>query len=564
MKKLISLMLALVMILSMAVVASADEPQKKTSVVTNYTGHEYHAYQIFSGTQAEGEAMLGQLDWGSGIDDDRIAALMAELKDVSVGDKKPFATCENAEAVARILASSGNGAAGAKNTAEALAFAKVVHKYVSTVYVTISSAASSSVELEVGYYLLKDSTDNDGITGGVTGLSMLQITGDEITITSKTDKPMSGKKVQDEVGDKDSNSMDTVGGWGETADHAINESFCFELRAIIPADVNIEQYEKYKVVFNDTMSAGITFEQVEKVMINDVEIPVGGYTLSDNAVNGAAGIKWTLTIEDIKPYLHGTSTAESTPQVTSSDINISVIYRAHLNESAVIAIHNENVTGGNRNDVFVQYSNNPNADGTGDMGQTTPDSVWVFTYIINATKYKRAVLDENVLAGAGFTLYTAEEYAKLIDKDDATVAVPVSLKKGADGNHYPVVTGTEGSYTEMVTEANGLFNVKGLDTGVYYLVETTVPSGYNKCDDIKVEISAVHKEVNETSATTHITIEKNDEIVPSMRIDVVNNAGATLPETGGIGTTIFYVLGAVLVLGAIVMLVTKKRMGTAE
>ena len=100
----------------------------------------------------------------------------------------------------------------------------------------------------------------------------------------------------------------------------------------------------------------------------------------------------------------------------------------------------------------------------------------------------------------------------------------------------------------------------GLDVGTYIMEETLVPAGYNKCADITVTITAAHEETDKENAKTVIKFNNADPIVNN----VVNKSGATLPETGGIGTTIFYALGGLMVVAAAVLLVTKKRMATAE
>ena len=114
----------------------------------------------------------------------------------------------------------------------------------------------------------------------------------------------------------------------------------------------------------------------------------------------------------------------------------------------------------------------------------------------------------------------------------------------------------------MTSAVDGKFNVIGLDVGTYIMEETNVPAGYNKCADITIEITAVHKEVDKDNAETIITMKKDN--VAASQVDVVNKSGAVLPETGGMGTTIFYIVGGLLAVAAVVLLITKKRMNSAE
>ena len=117
-------------------------------------------------------------------------------------------------------------------------------------------------------------------------------------------------------------------------------------------------------------------------------------------------------------------------------------------------------------------------------------------------------------------------------------------KADGEGNIYKV--DPNGSITEIVTDSTGKFEIEGLDQGSYVLKETTTPAGYNTVGDITVTIGADGTlTVNQTTVT---------------EVKVLNQSGTLLPETGGIGTTIFYVLGGVMMAGAVVLMVTKRRM----
>jgi LPXTG-motif cell wall-anchored protein len=198
----------------------------------------------------------------------------------------------------------------------------------------------------------------------------------------------------------------------------------------------------------------------------------------------------------------------------------------------------------NKNTVYLQYSNNPNGDTT-DLGKTAEDHVWVFTYQVQNTK-----TDENnaPLAGAGFRLYTDEA---------CTSEYPLIFDNTLDA--YRPVKGEEAAAEMFSAAETGKFNIVGLDAGIYYLKETTVPGGYNNCENVQIVISATHAEAADgASATTAISEESSKGTVNI----IINKSGMALPETGGIGTTVLYIVGGILVLGAVVLLVTKKRMAS--
>lgn len=505
-KKIVSILLALSLVLALATTAFA------ATVTVEQTGHTYKAYQILTGTQAESEGALGDVAWGSGINaEDFLDDLKAEDSPV----KETFKEVTDAKTFAEAMATLTTNSDGAKAVAE-IADANKAGEGV--------ALDEGENTLEDGYYLIvdvTDITDHDSMNA-----SLLEVTRD-ITIADKSAKPTVDKQVHDEPEDAENGAND---GWGETADHAINESFQFKLIATMDADADYAAYETYKIVFNDTMSDGITFESIASVTVDGVTLNANQYECTAQA--GQAGGSWSLTIEDIKsiPGVDLTNGAE-----------IVVIYNAHLNENAAIGDVDENL-----NKVNLQYSNNPNAGGENDLGQTPDDTVWVFTYDMKNTKTTNTGAK---LEGAVFAIKNSEGkyYGGVVDG-------VVTWVESAD----PV---KDEKVFKVTSDANGDFTVKGLDVGTYILTEIVTPAGYNTCEDVTIVISAVHSETSDTEAETIITMTQNGEATTENII--VNNAGTVLPETGGIGTTLFYVIGGLLVAGAVVLLVTKKRMSTA-
>ena len=499
-KKLASLILALVMVMGLAVSASAEETTYSITINNSAEGHTYKAYQIFTGDLSG--TTLSNIVWGSGV---------SEAGQTALGD---------AAAKAETL----------KTEADAKAFAKAVAPYLTTAAGFASTVTDGKYVisgLAAGYYLVKD---QDGtLTGKDDAYTsyILQVVGNT-SVSPKSAKPTVDKQVHDETTDAEAGATE---GWGESADHAINESFQFKLIANLPADTDFNAYEKYKVVFNDTMSAGVTFESIASVTVDGVTLTADQYNATATA--GKEGGSWTLTITDIKS-ISGVNLTDGA--------DIVVIYNAHLNEKA--QVNHESGTTTNQNKVDLQYSNNPNASGEGELGKTPEDIVWVFTYEVDNTKVDATdTANKTPLAGAGFRLY------------DSTGTTEIALIYDETLSAYRPVEDGETAEEMTSADSTGVFNIKGLDAGTYVLKETTVPDGYNKCADTTIIIKATHVEsADGASATTTLSSDSN------VTNTIENKQGSTLPETGGMGTTIFYVLGGILVVGAVVLLVTKKRM----
>ena len=381
----------------------------------------------------------------------------------------------------------------------------------------------NSLTVPTGYYLIKDNGPvNDG---EAYSLYVVQVVG-PTTISPKVGTTTSDKKVDDK---NDSNTTEDATTWQDSADYDIGDAVPFKLSATIAQDY-ANYTHGYKLTFHDKEDAGLSFNKNSvKVYVDGTLITTGYEVVTEGLTDGCT---FEVRFDNLK-------------EITSVHAGsvISVEYTSTLNNQAVIG------STGNKNTSHVSYTNNPNDEQTGEGGKTPDDVVIVFTYktIVNKVT-KNPNYDPTVegseeyipLKGAGFTLY----------------------KKNASGTYEAV--GSELKSADMTT-----FTWSGLDDGDYKLVETTTPAGYNTIADIEFTISAGHVDGdipylntlsgNVTSGTATFTAAVNDG---SLSTDVVNNSGTQLPSTGGIGTTIFYVLGSVLVLGAAVLLVTKKRMST--
>ena len=506
-KKLASLLLVLVMVFALATTAFAEETTYSITINNSAKDHTYEAYQIFTGDLSG--TTLSNIVWGSGV---------SEAGQTALGD---------AAAKAETL----------KTEADAKAFAKAVAPYLTTAAGSANTVTDGKYVisgLAAGYYLVKDQDgsltgDNDSYTEYI-----IQVVGN-VTATPKSDVPEVQKKVKDINDSTDTTKTD----WQDSADYDIGDSIPFQLKATL-AD-NVSSYTTYKVVFHDTLSKGLTYNNDAKVYIGDTE--TNGFTVTAT-VNADGTTTLTVSCDDVKALNAVNSSA------------ITVEYTAKLNENAVLG------SAGNPNEVYLEYSNNPNKSekGNNETGETPKDVVIVFTY---KTIINKVDSENKPLTGAAFKL------EKLI--------------KGKDGAADTWTTVKEFTVDETTTS----FTFSGLDDGQYKLTETKTPVGYNTIDPIYFVIEATHDETADAPTlktlnayltdangnkqtemkdgeSVNIDLGTVDLTAGSITTTVVNKSGSKLPSTGGIGTTIFYVLGGVLVLAAVVLLVTNKRMSGAE
>ena len=214
---------------------------------------------------------------------------------------------------------------------------------------------------------------------------------------------------------------------------------------------------------------------------------------------------------------------------------IIVTYSATLNENAVPKTEYTNET-------WLKY---------GDDNDTNHDTTKTKTFELPVFKYTKDGKTEKALAGATFTL------SKNANGRDPIKLVSVSKDNTAGDTYRVAKTNETGAVTTVTTTASGKFTIKGLDADTYYLTETKQPDGYNKLKDpIKVKISD-SGQVSILKSASDGT-ETSEDITDYVKVQ--NNTGSILPSTGGSGTTLIYILGAVLVLGSSVVLITKKRM----
>lgn len=371
-------------------------------------------------------------------------------------------------------------------------------------------SASKSIQVAAGYYLFKDTTT--GISGNT---YIAEVVGNVSIKAKNSHVPGFEKKLKD-TNDTEGTTTD----WQDVADHDIGDKIPFKLEGTVPADYDAE-YTSYYFAFHDEEEAGLTFNKDSvEVYVDDTKI-TAGFEVKTSTNDGCS---FEVVFSDLKAIkdVHAGS-------------KIRVEYTATLNENAVIGGN------GNLNKAQLEYSNNPRDKDSRD--NTVWDNVVVFTYQVVVNKYANSVEENNKLPGADFTL------TKKLNGDTTKVIAAV---KSPDGKQ---------------------FTFKGLDDGEYTLTETVTPDGYNTIDPITFKVNANHeitwegagdrntllKSLSGNKVTGQITF-TSDKGTGALTTNIINKSGTVLPSTGGMGTTVFYVVGGGLMAVAVVLLVTKKRM----
>ena len=506
-KKLMAALLAVALLCAMAVPAMAEGNNFQISAPNN--GHTYKIYQIFTGTpstDSDGNKVLSDIKWG----------LNASGEGHATG--------------ASVDSSILTTLAGTSGETDILNLVKTYVDLNDTAAFTATHSSPATVP--AGYYLIKDDESVTLNNGDSYSLYLVEVINADVTITPKTDAPSVEKKVKENVKVSDA----TYGaGYNDTADYNIGDMVPFKLIGKVPS---MEHYTTYEYIFHDTLATAFDAPNA-----SDIHVSLADSKDSDGAAIDASSYTVSATGHNI--------TITFTNLKNVSDIAagkyIIVTYSAKLNNSASIGT----AAPGNTNEVYLEYSNNPN---TSSKGETIHDKVIVFTYKLDVTKIDAKNHDIK-LKDAEF---------KLLNSDKTKAASVV------DGKFAGWVE--ESSGTILKSDNNGFFSVTGLDDGTYYLKEIKAPEGYNTLTSpVKVVISANtnngQNRSGETTDLTTINISVNDADPTNgnvangtVSIEVENNAGATLPSTGGMGTTLFYVIGGGLMVAAVVLLVTKKRM----
>lgn len=498
-KKLASFILAFAMVMAIAmpsVVMAADNTTYKLTLQNTVKDHTYEVYQVFSGTLST--------KGGKKV-----------LSDLKWGSGvKEGAYTETAKAKAETLTG--------EDTARAFAKELVDQDKLSTATKTVPSVADTTVitGLAAGYYLVKDTNGSLQDKNASYTAYILKVVGDATTPV-KSDVPSSEKKVKDI---NDSTDTETTG-WQDAADWDIGDKVPFQLKGTVAADY--DKYKVYKMTFHDKESKGLTFDK------NSVKVYVNSKIVEDTkkyevVTEGLTdGCTFEVRFADLKQI----------PNVKAGSI-ITVEYQSELNEHAVIGSE------GNPNTMYMEFSNNPNNEQGGETGKTPEDTVIVFTYKVSVNKVNE---NNQKLEGAEFTL---EKKVKTSTKPDKYEWKPIDKESGTAGD---------------------VFEFKGIDDGEYRLTEKKAPDNYDKLSDpIYFTVTAGHIDGPKPSlddtfsgditsgnvGEMKFTANKENGILSTI---IQNKPGSSLPETGGMGTTVLYAAGTLMILAAAAFLVMKKK-----
>ena len=507
-KKIAAIMLSVMMVLGMCSVVGAEGTGTTGSITINNAapGETYNIYRILDLESYSGSGETGNYAYKL-------------RKDTASGSTKSWSDFIQSTEIKGTYVTLDGEYVTWKEEASVKDFAKVALTYAKDSTTKINPDTTQKLEgtdtsvtfsgLPLGYYLVETSVGT---------VLALNTTDTNVIIEEKNGVPSVEKKVQED------SKISTADEYGESNTADIGQKVHF--KTTITAQPGAQNY-----VLHDKMSDGLSFDEIDSVKVGNTPLDVNtDYKVIDSNNTGdecAFHITFTPTYcESIK-----------------TETIITVTYSATLNKNATIA------GDGNKNETWLKY---------GESSQTTHKTTTTKTYEIPVYKFT------NIKDTSGNITKKPLLNAKFIltKESESTAIELVKVSNAGDSNPYDVYRVAMNSDTtgvindgEITTPSTGKFKIQGLDADTYYLTETKQPDGYNLLkESIKIKI-------DESGAITYATKSAtNLDPMSSGNIEVENKTGSILPSTGGMGTTLFYIFGAILVIGSGVVLITKKRM----
>lgn len=509
MKKIMAVLLAAIMTMAMAVTAFADEGTNSLTVnvksgagvpTQTLEGQTIYLYKLFDVTESQnGETKnyAYTVNPANGYKDAIKSALGTS-----------FAGTTDEEYAAAVLALKGTEGAVQKfaNDFTTYALTNTTSKVEATTNsgkITKANKESYTFsDLAAGYYLVY-------VTGGKEiQSSLVTVDSATSTVNLKTEAPSITKKAD----------QDTV---------SIGQVVKYTVTGSIPDTTG---YDQYQYIIHDELSKGLDFVNDANGTALGADAASVNVTVAFKGATDASTAPTTATLDSTKKKMSLDLSEWVTANQANKGKEFTVTYYAKVNKDAVVT---------EKNNAQLEYGNNPK-----ETTKTTPSEAKTPTYPLDILKKEKTSKKE--LAGAKFSLYKTETDAKA-----GTNAIKVS---GSNGN-YVVDPASENTVFESVASIDGKgynLHVNGLAAGEYWLVETEAPAGYNKLTaPIKVAITK--------TGDTEWTVSKDNAAEEDKIIDVENSTGSLLPSTGGMGTIIFAVIAAILVLGVAVSFIRDKR-----
>lgn len=580
--------------------------------------HVFKVYQILVGdlyVESATTKTLSNITWGKDIDG---AAVLTTVKN-NASLKENYKDATTASEFAESLAKSSHeqlmaGILHNNLKTDAAAITLVEEVGIDGETPTGYYKLPDGTKLIPGYYLVVDEMDQEGVAPS---RYITAVLGNVITEAKSQSMPTLSKYVNDSNDSKADTKIHSFdkntaysdlnsASWMASADHDLNDVVMYELKALLPKEsgtaaennlTGMTRFDEYVVKFTDKLSKGLDFiytysdtldtdEQIYNFLTGEsssaIKNDIRAFIVPENSTTARKEL--TIIPKAMYDVLKGSSNADYKAKVNdclyftiekdqtsgvsklvigSDNINIygcgahdgdilRIFYKAKLNKDNAVVGYDQ--TNRNDNEVYLEYT----VDGSGKLGQTHTDDAVVYTWELNVNKVIKGTTTP--LDGADFKL---EKY-------------------NATSRTYELVT------TVKDPQNAAIFKFVGIDDGYYRLTETETPKGYNSIKPIYFEIIANHlAEISDMVwlkdadlNPTHIDLsvsEVQDEAHGFAKIDkgsfnqydtssdgiisvnVENARGVVLPETGGMGTTLFYIGGSILVVGSALALIVKKK-----